>query len=94
MPARSRHQLCRSRTLDRAVSEPHTVAGAASSIGRTLIQALPPAFLLLLLINFALFYVLLSAVEAQADQRLKILQSVIERCLPGQGRGFGPSPSP
>ena len=63
--------------------EPTNVVGAASGLGRAIITALPPAFLLLILINFGLFYVLLSAVEAQADQRLRILQSVIERCLPG-----------
>ncbi len=63
------------------MTEPNNIVSATSSLGRAIITALPPAFLVLILINFALFWLVLSAVESQADQRLSILKSVIERCL-------------
>ena len=55
--------------------------GALARIGRSIVETLPPAFLLLILINFGLFWLVLSAVEGQSEQRLQILRAVIEKCL-------------
>jgi hypothetical protein len=65
--------------------EPTNTVAAASGIGKALITALPPAFLVLAAVNVAVLWLVFTAVENQADQRLSILNKVIERCLGQQG---------
>lgn len=58
-----------------------TYPGAASVVGKALVTALPPAFLLLATLNIVLVYLVLTTVENQSEQRLQILNKVIEQCL-------------
>lgn len=60
---------------------PTTPIGAASSLAQSLIVALPPAFLLLCLLNIAMVWLILDTVEHQSAQRLEILTRVIDQCL-------------
>lgn len=55
--------------------------GAAGMIGKALVSALPPAFLLLATLNIVLVYLVLTTVENQSEQRLQILNRVIDQCL-------------
>ncbi len=48
---------------------------------RSIVTALPPGFLLLTILNVVMLYVVMQNIENQNDQRMKILMSVIERCL-------------
>jgi hypothetical protein len=64
--------------------EPTNSVAAASGLGKALITALPPAFLVLAAVNVAVLWLVFTAVENQADQRLSILNKVIERCLAQQ----------
>jgi hypothetical protein len=50
-------------------------------IGKSLATTLPPAFVLLLVLNFLFLYVVLNTMEHQNDQRLSILNAVISKCL-------------
>lgn len=60
---------------------PTTPIGAATSLGQLLIHSLPPAFLLLCLLNGLLMWMVLDVVKLSSQQRLEILQSVIQQCL-------------
>jgi len=61
--------------------ESTTAIGAASTIGALIIHSLPPAFLLLCLLNGLLMWMVLDVVKLASQQRLEILQSVIQQCL-------------
>ena len=50
-------------------------------IAKSIVAALPPAFLLLAVLNIVLVWLVMSNLEHQNDQRLHILTSVIEKCL-------------
>jgi len=52
-----------------------------SGIAGAALSTLPPAFLVLAALNAAMLWLVLTAVEAQSEQRLQILKSVIEACL-------------
>ena len=54
---------------------------AATGIGRLIVASLPPAFLLVVLLNLAMMYMVLDTVKHASQQRLEILASVIEQCL-------------
>ena len=52
-----------------------------SGVLRSIITALPPGFLLLVILNVVMLYVVMKNMDNQNDQRMKILMSVVERCL-------------
>lgn len=55
--------------------------GTLSRIGHALITALPPAFLLLLLINLVFLIALFWFEAHQAALRADIIADIVERCL-------------
>lgn len=61
-------------------AQPST-AGRAIDTGGKLLTTLPPAFLLLCILNIALIYLVLSSIEHQLDLRTEILNRVISTCL-------------
>jgi len=63
------------------MSERQGILATAADLGRTVVTALPPAFLLLCLLNFGFLWIVLTFTEHQNDQRLSILNRVIEQCL-------------
>ena len=52
-----------------------------AGIMRSIVTALPPGFLLLAILNVVMLYIVMQNIENQNDQRMKILMSVVERCL-------------
>jgi hypothetical protein len=58
-----------------------TVSGAAASVGRSLISALPPAFLMLVLINAAFLGCVMWFVDHQLTERTKLMEAVVDRCF-------------
>ncbi len=54
---------------------------SATKLGNAIIMALPPALLVVVLLNLAMMYMVLDTVKHASQQRLEILQSVIEKCL-------------
>ena len=54
---------------------------AGAGLGRLIVASLPPAFLLVVLLNLAMMYMVLDTVKHASQQRLEILASVIEQCL-------------
>jgi hypothetical protein len=58
-----------------------TLHGAIARVSQTLISALPPAFLLLCLINAAFMAVVLWFLDDQLDQRTLLVKTLVERCL-------------
>lgn len=64
------------------MSEPNgTIPGAISRLGQSLIGALPPAFLLLVLINAAFMGVVLWFVDDQMQSRTVLAEKIIDRCM-------------
>lgn len=59
----------------------HTVAGAAASVGKTLIGSMPANFLLLILLNVAFLAVVLRFVEGETSQRTEMYTSIIGKVL-------------
>lgn len=58
-----------------------TVVGAASRLGQALISALPPAFLLLVLINAAFLGLVLWFLNNQQAQRTELVGKLVDRCM-------------
>jgi hypothetical protein len=56
-------------------------AGVVVGISEKLIHALPPAFLVLILLNLMFMGVLAYSVQHNADARNAMLQRIIESCL-------------
>lgn len=61
--------------------EPQTIPGAAARLGQSLISALPPAFVMLCLINAAFIAVVLWFVDDQLDQRTKLVGRLLDHCM-------------
>lgn len=57
------------------------IVGAAADLGKSIISALPPAFLLLCLINAAFIGVVLWFLDDQLDQRTVLVKTLVERCM-------------
>lgn len=57
------------------------IVGATSRLGQALISALPPAFLLLVLINAAFMGVVLWFLDDQLDQRTLLVKTLVDRCM-------------
>jgi hypothetical protein len=60
---------------------PTTPIGAASSLGHGLIRVLPPAFLLLILMNCLFLGVIAWVFNHAAETRNVLLTKIVERCL-------------
>jgi hypothetical protein len=58
-----------------------TVAGAAARVSQSLIGALPPAFIMLCLVNAIFIASLLYFIDDQLDTRTKMVQAIVERCM-------------
>jgi hypothetical protein len=52
-----------------------------SALGRSLIDALPPAFILLVLINAGFIGMVLWFLSAQMEQRMALANRVLDHCL-------------
>ena len=61
--------------------EPETVVGAASKFAQSLVGALPPAFLLLCLLNVAFLGMVMWFLADQVDRRTTLVSTVITRCM-------------
>jgi hypothetical protein len=57
------------------------VPGAVSKISQSLISALPPAFLLLVLINAGFLGMVMWFLNNQMEQRTVLVQKLIDRCM-------------
>jgi len=57
-----------------------TITGAATRISQALIGALPPAFLMLLLINAAFLGMVMWFLNFQIDQRTHLVEKIIDHC--------------
>lgn len=58
-----------------------TVVGAAARLGQSLIGALPPAFLLLVLLNCAFLALVMWFVDTQLKQRTELVGKLVDRCM-------------
>jgi hypothetical protein len=55
--------------------------GTIARLGQAIITTLPPAFLLLCLINAAFIVLVLWFIDDQLDQRTKLVGQLVERCM-------------
>src|SRR5262245_44751423 len=55
--------------------------GAVIEVGRTLVGTLPPAFLMLCIINVAFLWLVLDFVQHQSDARVQFLTRIVDRCV-------------
>ena len=62
-------------------AEPATIAGAATALGRSLIGALPPAFLLLCVVNVIFLGLVMWFLADQIDRRTALVSTIITRCM-------------
>lgn len=58
-----------------------TVVGAASKFAQSLVGALPPAFLLLCLLNVVFLGLVMWFLADQIDRRTALVSTVITRCM-------------
>jgi hypothetical protein len=58
-----------------------TIPGAVARISTSLIGALPPSFILLLLLNVAFGFALIWFLDDQLEQRNKMAEQLFHRCL-------------
>lgn len=61
--------------------EPQTVIGATSAVSRALIAALPPAFVMLCLINVGFLGVVMWFVNQQSTLRADAWKHMVDHCL-------------
>jgi hypothetical protein len=57
------------------------LVGAASRLGQSLIAALPPAFLMLMLMNTVFLAMVMWFINHQADERSQMASKLIDRCM-------------
>ena len=57
------------------------IVGAAVRVSDKIIQTMPPAFLLLILINVAFLGMVMWFINHQADQREAMVSSLLDRCM-------------
>lgn len=62
-------------------SEPRGIVGAATQIGRSLISALTPEFLVLVLLNIAFLSVVMLFLDKQLERRMTLVTRIIDNCL-------------
>jgi hypothetical protein len=61
-------------------AEPRTITGLAASVGNNLITALPPAFLIMCVLNLAFLGLVLWFIEHQLDQRMAMANKILDHC--------------
>jgi len=59
----------------------HGVIGQALDLSKSLLSTLPPAFLLLVLINVAFVGMLMWFLSANQDRRADMIDKLIDRCM-------------
>lgn len=59
----------------------NTVPGMVADMGRTLVSALPPAFLGLVVVNVIFVGLVMWFLNAQSVQRNQIVSLLIDRCM-------------
>ena len=59
----------------------NTVPGMVADMGRTLVGALPPAFLMLVLLNAAFLTMVVWFLNHQQDQRNTLVSKLVEQCM-------------
>lgn len=62
-------------------TDPQTVAGATAAVSRALISALPPAFVMLCLINVGFLAFVMWFVNQQSALRADAWKQMVDRCL-------------
>jgi hypothetical protein len=60
---------------------PVNTVGALADLGARLVTALPPAFLMLCLVNAIFIGAVLWFLDDQLDQRTKLVGTLVDRCL-------------
>ena len=55
--------------------------GAVTDLGHTLITALPPAFIMLMIMNLCFLGLVLWFLNHQADQRTAMVDKLLDRCM-------------
>jgi hypothetical protein len=58
-----------------------TIPGMVSRLGQSLITALPPAFIMLCLINAAFIGAVLWFLDDQLDQRTQLVGRLVDKCM-------------
>lgn len=61
--------------------EPQTIVGATAAVSRALISALPPAFVMLCVINVAFLGMVMWFVNEQSTLRAEAWKQMVDRCL-------------
>ena len=57
------------------------LVGAATKLGQSLIGALPPSFIALMVLNLVFLGLILWFIDDQLDTRMRVLSEIIQRCL-------------
>jgi len=63
------------------MSEPTTTHGLIASVSETAMRVLPPAMLLLVILNICFSGALIYLVQSNADYRNQLLTKIVENCL-------------
>ena len=61
--------------------QPTGVIGLVSRVGDDLIRALPPAFLLLVVLNIVFLALVMWFINSQQEARNSLINTVIDRCM-------------
>jgi len=56
-----------------------------SALGRSLIDALPPAFILLVLLNCGFLGMVMWFLNSQMEQRMSLVTKLVDHCLAAAG---------
>lgn len=66
--------------------EPRSLTAALAALGTGLIAALPPAFLMLVVINTIFLAVVMAFLNGQMEQRTAMANRILDHCLVAVGR--------
>jgi hypothetical protein len=59
----------------------NTVPGMVADLGRSLLAALPPAFVMLVFINAAFLGAVLWFIDHQSSERAAMVEKLVDRCM-------------
>jgi len=65
----------------RTAEEPHGIVGQVARLGDRMISTLPPAFLLLVLINVMFLALIMWFLNSQMMQRTQMMEKFADRCM-------------
>jgi hypothetical protein len=57
------------------------VIGAVTDLGSKLVTALPPAFIMLCLVNALFIFAVLYFLDDQLDQRTALVKGLVDKCM-------------